>query len=197
MLVGFDCYLRVSELVGLRRCDVVMPLDPRMGRAHTRMAVVLPSAKTGLNQSVALQHQGVADLFAHWVRRLPGRRDSDLVFAFSDDYLRRLIRSACVALGLGVTPYVPHSLRHGGATADYLLTSSVEHVMFRGRWKSMESCRRYIQQARALLAAQRVPQQLNDVGALLGDHLPAVFAGLIDAVAEVTSRARGRRVRFH
>jgi integrase len=191
MLVAFDCYLRVGELTRLRRCDIIMPNDPRMGRAHVGMAVCLPRTKTGLNQSVALQNPVVAEILAQWVRRLGFRSAStELIFAFSPSHLRRLMQNACHSLGLGSTPYVPHSLRHGGATHDFLRTGSIEHVQFRGRWKSMESSRRYIQTARATLAKHQVPQRLNWLGQELSDSLLEVMLYLFDTVAAEAHQVR-------
>ena len=127
---------------------------------------------------------------------LPTSASDALVFDFSPQLLRRLMREASVSLGVGGTLYVPHSLRHGGATHDFLRTGSIEHVQFRGRWKSMESSRRYIQQSHALLAAQQVPSNLNQLGALFSDSLVGVIAGLRAAVADVVPRSRSRRVTF-
>jgi integrase len=198
MLLAFDCYLRVGELTRLRRCDIVMPHDARMGQAHTGMAVILKHTKTGKNQSVPLQSQSVADVLCLWMRRMPaGTSDRSPVFGFTPAKMRSLMRDACVALGVEHTPYVPHSLRHGGATADFLRTNSIAHVQFRGRWKSMESARNYIQTSRALLAAQRVPSRLNQLGITLSDSLLAAMTDVFDTVPAVVPRApAGRRVGF-
>ena len=194
MLLGFDC---VSELTHLRRQDIVMPHDARMGRADTGMAVILKHTKTGKNQSVTIQRLEVAQLLCSWVRGLPRTvGPCGLVFNFSPQWFGRLIRNACVELGLGHIPYVPHSLRHGGATADFLSKGSVEYVHFRGRWKSIESLRTYIQTARALLAAQNVPPRLNTLGLLLSDDIAAVITDCIRTVAEVVPRGRAHSVTF-
>ncbi len=196
MLVAFDCYLRVGELTRLRRCDVVMPHDSRMGAAHERrMAVILPTTKTGPNQSVALQSKQVAKVLRRWMRMQAqtGAVDSDRLFPFSPAHLRHLMHDACTAHGLS-SSYVPHSLRHGGATADFLRTGSIEHVQFRGRWKSMESSRRYIQQARAMLAAQTVPQHINSMGVQLSSDLAASMRIALSSPPAPTPRQR--RVRF-
>ena len=197
-LVAFDCYLRVGELTRLRVRDIVMPDDPRMGRAHTAMAVCLGRAKTGLNQSVALARTDVAGVLCAWVKALPrgGPDHNPLIFAFSPEYFGRLLRNACVQLGVGAAHYTPHSLRHGGATADFLLSGSIERVQFRGRWKSMESLRTYVQTARALLAAQDVPPALNQLGAQLADSLLPVMTHLLGTVPEVQPLRKPRRVTF-
>jgi integrase len=191
MLVAFDCYLRVGELTRLRRCDIVMPHDPRMGQAHTGMAVCLPKTKTGPNQSVSLQSPVVADILYHWVRRLQLPSGSTRrIFDFTESHLRRLMQNACRSLGIGATPYVPHSLRHGGATADFLRTKSIEHVQFRGRWKSMESSRRYIQTARALLAQYHVPPRLNELGIELSNSLLDIMLDMFHTVPPKAPRTR-------
>ena len=197
MLLGFDCYLRVSEITGLRRCDIVMSNDARMGRAHTGMAVCLPRSKTGLNQSVSVQNPDVATLLSHWIKSLPRTiGTTGRIFDFSPAWLGRLMRNACVSLGVGHIPYVPHSLRHGGATADFLRLGNVEHVHFRGRWKSIESLRTYIQQARALLAAVDVPEELNQLGIELSDSVVTAVLHCMKTIPEVVPRSHGRRVTF-
>lgn len=200
MLVAFDCYLRVGELTRIRLRDVVMPNDARMGDAHTGMAVCLARTKTGLNQSVALHRPAVAAVLCDWARSIQSSSrldDNPLIFAFSAGRLRHLMRAACVHLGVGHTAYVPHSLRHGGATADFLLTGSIERVQFRGRWKSMESVRTYVQTARALLAAQAVPAALNALGKQLSAELVPVMAHFLSVAPPAPPRGRTRRVTFH
>jgi hypothetical protein len=200
MLVAFDCYLRVGELTRIRLHDVVMPHDARMGDAHTGMAVCLARTKTGRNQSVALHRSAVATVLCHWVRAIRSTSsldDNPLVFPFSAHRLRCLMRTACVRLGVGHTAYVPHSLRHGGATADFLQTGSIERVQFRGRWKSMESVRTYVQTARALLAAQTVPAALHALGKQLSAELAEVMVVLLGAAQPVAAAAHARRVTFH
>jgi hypothetical protein len=197
-LLAFDCYLRVGELTRIRLRDVVLPNDPRMGRAHSAMAVILAQTKTGRNQSVALDRQSVCDVLCAWVARVASSAGTGnpLIFAFSPDYLRRALKQSCAELGLSDCHYVPHSFRHGGASADFLMHGSVKRVQFRGRWKQMESLRTYVQAARALLAAQNIPPALNQLGMQLSDSLPEVMAHFLSSVPEVTAAARQRRVAF-
>ena len=203
MLLAFDCFLRVGELTRIRRSDVVMPNDSRMGRAHTTMAVVLRTAKTGKMQSVEIWSPDVAQLVVLWVRSpvfrtLAPSSDADAdprVFPFSPDFLRRLMQRTSAALRLP-THYTPHSLRHGGTTDDFLRNRSIERVQFRGRWKSLESVRRYVQTARAVLAAQQVPRHLNDLGVTLSAALVPSLSHLIRTVPTVVPRSYRRRVTF-
>jgi integrase len=183
MLLAFDCYLRASEIAGLRICDVVLRSDARMGGAFTGMAVCLPSTKGGRNQSVPVRRHAVADILTQWIRALRPRStaaqlqaDTASVFGLAPDRLRRLMARACDALRLP-TKYVPHSLRHGGASADFLRSGSVEDVLFRGRWKQTDTAKTYVQSSRALLAAQHVPPHAARLGQQLEAlELPTMFA---------------------
>lgn len=194
MLLAFDCYLRVGELTRLRFADIVMPDDPRLGSAHRSMALRLATTKTGLNQWVSLQNTAIATVLRDYI---VGRSlaHTDLVFSFTPARLRALMHSVAVALGLGDTPYVPHSLRHGGATYDFLRGATVEQIMFHGRWKSMESARRYIQSGRAILTTVSVSSDLNDAGAAFIADLVAVMQHL-RLTRPSTSTRSARRVRF-
>lgn len=172
LLLGFDCYLRVSEIASLQKTNIVMPRDARIGGPSPEMAVVLPRTKTGLNQSVTIARECVRSILCAWMQS-PGLRSapgSAFIFAFTPASLRMLMRDRSAALGLA--PYVPHSLRHGGATHDFVVANkSVEHIQFRGRWKSLESTRRYVQTARALLAANAVPDELHAKALALVPHV--------------------------
>jgi integrase len=191
MLLGFDCYLRVGELLSLRRCDVILPNDSRMGQAHTHMAVVCKEAKTGKNQSVTIDRPAVGALLCHWLELLPDKQPHALVFCgLTAARFRTLMKDACSVLGVGDTPYVPHSLRHGGATADFLRTQNIEHVQFRGRWKHQQTARVYLQTARALLAALTIPPRINELGIALDADLLHTLQGLL------TPPVVSHRVRF-
>jgi hypothetical protein len=194
-LLSFDCYLRVGEMTRVQFRDVIMPHDARVGSAHPAMALRLARAKTGLNQWVSLRNPAVSAALLYYLRSSPFSAEQR-IFSFSPDRFRRLLRRVADSLGVGHTPYVPHSLRHGGATCDFLRGDSIEQIMFRGRWKSMESARRYIQTGRAIMATVDVPTQLNDIGSVLSGSLAAVMACLRRSVPAVPARPRGRRVRF-
>ena len=197
LLLSFDCYLRVSELVHLQRADVVMLNDPRMGRAHQGMALRLAKTKTGVNQSVDVRSPAVARLLQFWMQHTEeDARDTDLVFPFSPSRFRKLIRAICSVLDLDDIPYVPHSLRHGGATADYMRGDNIDQIMFRGRWRSMESARRYIQQGKAMLAMRRIPKGLNDLGQSLEPLIVEVLSIMVVQVPSAASIHR-HKVRFH
>ena len=172
-LVAFTCLLRVSELVGLRREDVAdHRSDPRVDSDTRLMTLRLRTTKTGLNQRVVVEDQTVADLLADAARRT---RAGGLVFPFTTAQYRSLFKAACAALGLSAL-YVPHSLRHGGATWLCARGYSVEEVMRRGRWASTRSARIYIQSGEAALLATQVPPFVAAAGRAFAPILSAIFA---------------------
>jgi integrase len=124
----------------------------------------------------------------HWLPQ-------DRVFPFSLSHW--LACSAAAALlGLGAIPFVPHSFRHGGATRDYMRGCSIEQIKLHGRWKSLESARRYIQQGPALLLLNEVPVQLVEQAALLTPYVAQCLAYLRDTVPVVPVVAKHTAVRF-
>lgn len=180
-LLSFDCFLRVGELTRLTYHDVIMPKDPRLGSSSYRMAVRLAKAKTGLNQSVSLDNPLIESVLHTYLLSRPFL-EGDRIFPFAPSAFRSLIRRVATKLGLGAIPYVPHSFRHGGATYAHLRGATIEQIMYRGRWVSLESARRYIQTARALLIMQTIPERLNDIGTSLSPHLDVIMEHLMNTV---------------
>jgi integrase len=94
------------------------------------------------------------------------------LFPFSTAVYRQAFKGACAAVGLGHCGFVPHSLRHGGATHDILSGTSIEDVLLRGRWASTKSARHYVQSGRALMLDLSVPGLVLLRASLLA-HSPA------------------------
>ena len=193
-LLAFDCLLRVGELTRLRYHDVVMPNDARLGSAHTGMVVRLARTKTGLNQSVSLANSEVQAVLRAYLLDRPFLKN-DLIFPFSPASFRLLIREVASVHGLGSIAYVPHSFRHGGATYLYQRGVSIQDIMFRGRWVALESTRRYVQTARALLIMLDIPSRLHKMGLRWADCVVDLMTHLMSSVPSATAR-RDRRVWF-
>lgn len=170
-VVSFDCLLRVSELMALRREDVSFAGDARVGSAYRKTLIAIRKAKTGNNQSVDVHDSKVADLLRSVVSRTkPGQ----LLFPGGPRKYRKCFKSTCAELGLSQL-YVPHSLRHGGATLMYLQGQSVEHILLRGRWASTKSARTYVKSGPALALAVKVPKRIGDIAAVLASDLTESF----------------------
>lgn len=160
MLVGFDCYLRIGELMNLMVQDVAMANDPRIGSAYRGVMLRLGKTKTGNNQTVTVDSIDVASLLQRHVR---GRRLNERVFSVSQGHFYSIMYQACCAFGLGDHGYTPHSLRHGGATRHFLQGKPIADIQFRGRWSNSKSVRTYIQSGRALLLLTNVDSDVFSV----------------------------------
>lgn len=162
LLVGFDCYLRIGEILGLRVSDVATPRDRRLGSAFTGVLLRLAQTKTGTNQSVTVECPAVAQLL---MAHIATRRPSEKVFEVSRHTFYEHFHAACEAARIDGHNYSPHSLRHGGATRHYLQNRPIEDIKFRGRWSSSKSVRTYIQSGKALLLTTAVDPDIFTLAA--------------------------------
>ena len=169
IVLQFDCLLRISELVALRRQDVVFEGDPTQPAEFKGALLCLRHTKTGRDQSVTVQDPDVLRLLRQHCDSLP--RDDSPLFPFRADHYRRIFKR--VAASLGLSPrYVPHSCRHGGATRLFQQNPlALETIKRRGRWKSLESAKRYIQQGVMLLTTVTVPRAVAQLGKLFAASL--------------------------
>jgi integrase len=160
ILLAFDCLLRASELLNLRREDVSDSNDPRHNTG-LGMIVTIHKAKTGRNQCVQVHDRAVQKLLRDLVLSTPrGGR----LFPFSYAVLLRSFKAACTDLGLSQR-YTLHSLRHGGATYwRYALQKSMESVMQRGRWRSSTSARIYLDAGHAQQSAVQASPRMARCG---------------------------------
>nr|MDZ8103122.1 site-specific integrase [Nostoc sp. DedSLP01] len=171
-VLAFDCLLRVGELTNLRRDDVAFPHDRRMGAEYKITTLSIRVAKTGRNQSVTVADPQVVALLRHVVA---ATKPGALLFPGGSSRFRDVFKRACNQLGLS-SKYVPHSLRHGGATRLYLQGMRLEDIMVRGRWASSKSARTYIQSSRAVLMAMTPPRAVAEAAAAVAQALTFSFA---------------------
>ena len=168
MLLSQDAWLRISEVSGLRKGDVVdgrRHPDP----VHRHVAVFLSSTKTGPRQAVQLRDPQVAALVAAWAHVAePGA----LLFPSQPDLRSALARALAVLSGPEAEAWETrglkftwHSFRHGGASRAFLEGMSMGDILARGRWAAEGSARRYIQGGRQLLLALQLPTTVTDLAA--------------------------------
>jgi integrase len=162
-LVSFVCLLRVGEMASMRRENFADGCDVRLGAEYQQAVVSIDKAKTGRFQSVEVKDEQVKTLLMAVVAETkPGQ----LLFPGGAAAYRRVFKETCASLGLS-SKYVPHSLRHGGATRLYLQHVPLEDILMRGRWKSTMSARTYVQSGRAMLMAMQVPDRVAKAGLVL------------------------------
>lgn len=85
------------------------------------------------------------------------------MFGVSAARYRSVFKDACHGIGLSHVNYSPHSLRHGGATEDFLKQVPLEDILFRGRWAASKSATTYVQSGRALLLAASIPTHVQQL----------------------------------
>lgn len=160
-LLAFASLLRIGELVGLLVEDLLdaQSDDPRVD-IRTKSGVRLRTTKTADNLFADLYNDDVLALLRHLVAR---KRPKDRMFEFSAGSFRDWFKRAAFVLGLDER-YVPHSLRHGGATALYMSGVPIETILHRGRWATTKSARYYVQSGQAMLLSQSPYRRARDLG---------------------------------
>ncbi len=163
VLVSFDCYLRVGELINLLVSDLAVPGDARLHTGSLHYALRLGKTKTGRNQFVMIDNNLIGELI-HTLCK--GKQPGDKIFNYSTSKFRAALHSTTLSLGLRHMNYVPHSFRHGAATRDYMMQRrSISKILFRGRWKSTESAKTYVQCGQALLLLNQIPDNIASLAA--------------------------------
>ena len=147
----FEGYLRLSEAVGVKLAD--LDVSGQEG------ILALPKSKTGLNQSVVIHRGDWLELTRRLLKRRPAHQPS--LVSVSAQSFRSALKKALKNLGVSRVSFTPHSLRHGGATRDYMLGVPMADIVVRGRWAQSKTASRYIQQGRALLVKLDLPKKLR------------------------------------
>jgi len=178
VLLAFDCYLRVGELVALQVSQVTLGGPASHLPADIMGGIDLPQSKTGTNQSVLPRCPVVLALLRFLTE---GRRKADRLFSFSAAGFRKALKAACGELGVGFH-YTPHCIRDGGASLDYMSGMLMADIQIRGRWRSIESCTHYIQAGRALFLMQDLPAPLCRLGHRLIDSGDRFWSTLLSAM---------------
>ena len=174
-LVAFDCFLRISEYVAFVIEDLALPSDLRLGSRIPgyRATLRIRTAKTGTNQSVQIYNHKITLLLARFVHRRRtlhrAQLESPLFRLHSEEAYRRVFNDAIRCLGIASVHFVPHSLRHGGATHAINMGYDLNTIMQRGRWRSTSSADLYLQQANAARLSIRISPDVHQSAKALED----------------------------
>ena len=196
VLLSFDCYLRINECMRLKVGDVRIPSDDRLGPRYLHCAIHLRSTKTLDNLSCTIHDPMIARLLH---RCIINRHRSESIFPFSASVFRELhFKRTLRELRLSHLGFTPHSLRHGGATHDFVIAGRDEtYVTKRGRWASAGSAHRYMQTLAAVDLTFAVPHQLDSDGALFRRQLEVVMDAAVSnrwsRLPQLTSTERAAR----
>ena len=148
-LIGFTFFLRTNELLSLQPQDIFVDTDD--GSVIIRIA----ASKTSPTAQQSLCHRDYT--LAYVISYLLSLLDDDpWVWPFSVSHFRNCLNSFSSFFGISSLNLVPYSFRRGGATHFYTVTSSLDFVVVRGRWKDIATARIYLDDARATLIRQRL-----------------------------------------
>lgn len=169
LLVGFDCYLRHGELLGIRGSDVVFAGDPRVVMQSGALAALcLGKTKVGRPQWTFVRCR----LAAKALRLLMRRKSPNSFLFVVQGGLLGWFKFAQRSLGFEAAVFVIHSLRHGGATNDFLNgVLKIDQIMLRGRWSGMDVTKRYVQESQAFLLSLRIPEIVHGRVALYNSDI--------------------------
>lgn len=135
--------------------------------------------KTGYDQGVLL----TTDLAKGIAIGLKAQcADTDRLFSLSEDDYRARFHHAVGALDLpppdNGLPWVPHCLRHGGASEAFRAGMSVDEIKLRGRWRNDKSVARYTKPHQLLSLDARINDDTRRRGLELWEHPERCFAQL-------------------
>jgi integrase len=181
VLLAFEGYLRIGELCNLRISDVLLPGDQSMGVVIDTAQLLLRVTKTGPNKWATIKDPFVLALLV-WLQRTRKFAGQTYLFNFNEGQFRRRFKKVCKLLHLS-GGFVPHSLRHGKATHDFLSGVPLETILILGRWAAHKSARLYVQTGRAQLLAGYTPVWIAELAQLLSTDLSTFFAQAHHALA--------------
>ena len=128
------------------------------------------------------------------IRRLRDRNGltpNQRLFTFTGSYFRSQLHRACARLGLSGS-YVPHSLRHGGATKLFIHKWPIADIKHRGRWKEFETCEHYVQDGQAAIGDIAAPRRVRTLGERVSKDMFHKVSKAITASAASTTSRRAR-----
>ena len=143
VLAGFSLFLRTGELLELQRGDIMLAVPPNKTVVFIRDSK--GTQRDQRQQEKLIVYEKTADLaLRELCANLAGR---DPVWPSSSQSFRQLWHKVVDYFSLEKFHVIPYSMRRGGATAAYQNGVSLDHLLIRGRWKSVSTARIYLDEA--------------------------------------------------
>eukprot|EP00438_Fugacium_kawagutii_P017413 Skav229252 [mRNA] locus=scaffold2154:303067:303867:+ [translate_table: standard] len=156
LVLGFTGLLRTTELLSLRKKDVILPA---ISHPLQEAVLLLPSTK-GTKRSLVPLDKIVIDeaVGIQALRHLcEGLRPGETLSQLSNYKFRKLWSALLEELELHGQGYQPYSLRRGAATSAYKEGMSLDALITKGRWQHMSTARIYLDQGLQSLACVTLP----------------------------------------
>eukprot|EP00438_Fugacium_kawagutii_P003218 Skav200446 [mRNA] locus=scaffold1922:124146:126289:- [translate_table: standard] len=152
--VGFHALLRTGEFLSLQFQDI--EFTEQCG------VISLKSSKSGLRtgteEAVAVRDSLTLQLLQTLVTiRKPSAGDK--LWPHSGQFFRTTYASYLAYFGLEALAFKPYSLRRGGATFLLQCGLPIETILVRGRWRSLNVARLYLEDGLAQLPSLRLSEQ--------------------------------------
>eukprot|EP00438_Fugacium_kawagutii_P013890 Skav219729 [mRNA] locus=scaffold301:281463:306630:- [translate_table: standard] len=148
MLLQLDTYTRPSEVLALRKRDVVSPVSKRC----CFWGIIIGNSDFGERTKAGLQDDTVllnsldrtyAPVLLKMVANACKHKQQHLFGDVTLAEYERVIAKAHFQCGLSQFHFVPHAIRHSGPSIDFLHRArTAEEIMARGRWATLKSIQR-------------------------------------------------------
>lgn len=171
LVLMFEGYLRVSDLLSLSADEIALPGDVRL--AGLTGGGIRLDGKTGRHQFVRLD-SALAVSALRWLKR--NTVAGEPVCSWTYGQLRYRFLQALKACGLDGMGFTMHSIRHGGATAAFAAGASLDHIAMIGRWRCLQSLKRYVQTGRAVLLQLVLPSRVQTSALALAEDPRRLWA---------------------
>jgi len=159
LLVGFHGLLKPGELVGVTRRCLTLPRQLAFAAVDAAVLAILdPKTKfhLGRAQFTVIRH-AITIAWLRWLATDLGGKQK--IFLLTTTSFRRLFRHVCSQLHISSCGLTPSSLRAGGATFLFQEGHLIDRIRFLGRWRSLATLERYIQEAAATLVLAQLPHK--------------------------------------
>ena len=166
LVLGFFGLLRPSELIALRRSDLALPTDHWDGPVvYIRVGTPKTRSKAARDQHVRIDEPYIAQWITKILTSTPSwsRIWHGSLAAFKTRF--NLLQTEV----LQAQPFVPASLRPGGATFLFrLFHENLQRLQWRGRWRSYRMLEIYVQELGAAEVWVTFPPKVKAKVAVLG-----------------------------
>ena len=126
---------------------------------HVQVGIVVIRAPKTARTAGRIQHVVISDPFvitmAQWAWSAWPSTQSLMGWQPKD--FSRWFQQSLTMVGISPVMYTPGGLRAGGCTHAYLAGSSIEQLLWRGRWNAVGSLRHYVQESASVLALGQLP----------------------------------------
>ena len=166
LLIQLDTYTRPSEVLSLRKRDVVKPVS----KLCAYWGIII--GKSDFDEFTKAKKQGdtvllnshdrtYAPVVLKWVFQSCIQKQQCLFEGYSLAQYEQAMKTACRAAGLAPFQLLPHCVRHSGPSVDFLSRArSPTEIQARGRWISQASIARYQKPGQLLSRMNKIPSKV-------------------------------------